>query len=365
MSYDIQDRKENHLSICLDEKSRIEKHLDYFDQIKLPHSALPEMSFHDISFKRELFSYSLNSPIFISSMTGGSEMGLQINQDLARVAQQQKMCLGLGSFRVLFRYPERANEFQLKHLAPDVPILGNLGAVQLKSLSHTQIIEWVKRLEFDALFLHLNPGQELFQKNGDDDFRDLLPNIEKFCELAPFPVIVKETGFGISPCDAQKLSNCGVYAIDVAGAGGTNWLMVESELSGDILGREFEDWGYATAVLLHCYQQLQQEVKTFPRHYWASGGIRSGSDVFKSLVLGADFVGIARPLIQAWNINQDHESVNLCLDDFHLQLKRLFLLCGVRSVEEAKQLPRFLGEKLKEESTYWQQMYKEWSENRS
>ena len=239
-------------------------------------------------------------PIFISCMTGGSGKGLEANHGLARAAQATGLPVGVGSFRVLFDHPELAPHFRLKSLAPDVPVLANIGAVQVRDRQAAEILEWVRRLEVQALVVHLNPGQELFQPEGDRDFRGLKAAIAKLIEKCPVPLIVKETGFGILPSTVRELLGCGAAYVDLAGAGGTNWITVESyRLPPEerASAAEFSDWGLPTAMLLAA---LGAEAgRQDAGRVLASGGVRGGLDAAKAVALGAPLAGLALPFIRA------------------------------------------------------------------
>jgi len=227
-------------------------------------------------------------------MTGGSAGGFQANKELARAAEALGIPVGLGSMRVLLENPELFPHFNVKPLAPDVPLLANLGAVQVRDLDRPAMYELLKRLEAQALVIHANPGQELFQPEGDRDFRGLKEAIERVCDECPVPVIVKETGFGISPHLARELLASGAAYVDLAGAGGTNWILVESYRLPDdeqSTAAEFADWGIPTAVLLAAFGGTQIRLL-------ASGGVRGGVDASKALAMGAHLVGFALPVIR-------------------------------------------------------------------
>lgn len=228
-------------------------------------------------------------------MTGGSEGGFRANRELARAAEALGIPIGLGSIRVLLENDDLFPHFNVKTLAPNVPLLANIGAVQLRDMDRRPLYELIRRLEAQALAVHCNAGQELFQPEGDRDFRGLQGAIARTCDECPVPVIVKETGFGVSPRLARELLDSGAAYVDLAGAGGTNWITVESyrlpeEERG--IAREFSDWGIPTAVLLASFGGAQDRLI-------ASGGIRGGVDAAKAIALGAELAGFALPVIRA------------------------------------------------------------------
>ena len=232
-------------------------------------------------------------------MTGGTELAHLVNTRLATVAQRYGLAMGVGSQRIALEQPELAPTFAVRSLAPDILLLANLGAVQLNyGCGLEDCLKLVELLEADALILHLNPLQEWVQSGGDSNFKGLLAKIQQICAQLPVPVIAKEVGNGISAVMAKQLIEAGVAAIDVAGAGGTSWAKVESQRAKDNrqrhLGQVFADWGLPTA---ECITAIRSMNSTIP--LIASGGLKNGLDLAKSIALGADLGGLARPFLVA------------------------------------------------------------------
>lgn len=270
-------------------------------------------------------------PFFISCMTGGSEGGFRANRLLATAAQELGIPVGLGSLRVLFRHPERFEHFHVKPLARDVPVLANIGAVQVRDGEASELLGLVERLEAQALVVHLNPGQELFQAEGDRDFRGLLNAIAGLCSRSPIPVIVKETGFGIRPALARRLLDLGAAYVDLAGAGGTNWISVESYRLDDAERRvasEFADWGMPTALLLAAFGGRQDRLL-------ASGGIRTGMDAAKALAMGAELAGLALPAVREV-VSGGAEAVVRMFRRMERTLRAVMMLTGCRTVADLR-----------------------------
>lgn len=294
-----QTRKDDHIRICLDEKVQAQQVTNGLEKYQFTHCCLPELDWQEIDITTSFLGKKLGSPLLISSMTGGTNNAQLINHRLAHIAQQYNLAMGIGSGRVIIEKPEVASTFQLRSLAPDILLLANLGAVQLNyGYTWRECQQLVDILQADALILHLNPLQECIQPQGDTNFRDLLSKINLVCDKLTVPVIIKEVGNGISAQMAGKLINVGVKAIDVAGAGGTSWAMVESERASNSLQRElgktFANWGIPTA---ECVGDIAQQYPNIP--LIASGGIRNGLEVAKFLALGADLVGLAFPFLRA------------------------------------------------------------------
>lgn len=292
-------RKAQHLDICIDEEQyKVESGDSRFSEVHFRHKPMPELIADQVDSSMSFFGQQVRLPFFISSMTGGSDHGYALNKKLAQAAQESGIAVGMGSIRILFRKPEVFDHFYLRKIAPDVPIFANLGGVQLRDMKGQEICEMLKRLEVSALAVHLNPGQELFQSDGDRDFRGVLDGIARFVEISPVPLIVKETGFGIDPESAARLWAAGVEYVNIAGSGGTNWVSVESYRENPALKNaadEFRNWGTPTALIL----QALRSATSVKQKVLSSGGLRSGLDVAKSIAMGAEAAGFALPFIRA------------------------------------------------------------------
>ncbi|MEM9213112.1 MAG: type 2 isopentenyl-diphosphate Delta-isomerase [Cyanobacteria bacterium P01_F01_bin.150] len=294
-----QARKADHIRVCLEDDVQFHTNSTGLERYRFTHCCLPELDWTDIDISTSFLGKALRSPLLISSMTGGTQQAKHINQRLATVAQEYGIAMGVGSQRVAIEKPEVTDTFAVRSLAPDILLLANIGAVQLNySYGLDECLRAVDSLQADALILHINPLQECVQSNGDKNFSGLFAKIEHLCNALSVPVIAKEVGNGISAVMAQKLINAGVSAIDVAGAGGTSWAQVEGERAKDKLqrrlGQTFGNWGIPTT---ECIQTIRTVAPHIP--LIASGGIRNGLDVAKTIALGADMAGLALPFLQA------------------------------------------------------------------
>jgi len=296
---EIENRKSEHLRVCIEEDVEFQQLTSDLEKYRFTHCCLPELDRSDIELGTTFLGKSLKAPILISSMTGGTELAHLVNTRLATVAQRYGLAMGVGSQRIALEQPELAPTFAVRSLAPDILLLANLGAVQLNyGCGLEDCLKLVELLEADALILHLNPLQEWVQSEGDSNFKGLLAKIEQICAQLPVPVIAKEVGNGISAVMAKQLIEAGVAAIDVAGAGGTSWAKVESQRAKDNrqrhIGQVFADWGLPTA---ECITAIRSMNSTIP--LIASGGLKNGLDLAKSIALGADLGGLARPFLVA------------------------------------------------------------------
>ncbi len=290
----INQRKLDHINIVSEDRE-IDRRQYYFDRIRLTHRALPELNLAEVDPSTKFLGKKLSFPLLISSMTGGADEELvKINRNLAEAAEAEGVALAVGSQRVFFSDDAARESFELRKLAPNTVLLGNLGAVQLNyEMGFADCEAAVNLLDADGLYLHLNPLQEAVQPEGDTDFSGLRSKIAVIVKTLKQPVIVKEVGAGISAVDVEHLLAAGVKYIDVAGSGGTSWSMVESKRSDNPqLGELFSDWGIPTPIALQQMKPYRHEMTLI-----ASGGIRSGIDMVKSMVLGASLCGLARPFL--------------------------------------------------------------------
>ena len=331
---DLGVRKARHLEICIaNDHYAVEGGTTGFEGLRFLHRSIPDLDAEHVSTATEFLGIPVRAPLLISSMTGGSAEAYRANQDLARAAELMGLPVGMGSIRILFRKPEVFEHFQLKKLAPSVPVMANIGAVQLRDGDDGQLIELIKRLEVDGLAIHLNPGQELFQHDGDRDFRNVLASIARFAGQSPVPVIVKETGCGIAPSDMKRLFESGAAYVNVAGSGGTNWMSVEKyrlDQDDPLYSDSFTDWGNPTAITLSAARHiLPSDIMS---RVIASGGLRTGVDLAKAIALGASLGGFALPLIRAV-ARGGVEAVQMTLEQILTEFRTAMVLAGAENLE--------------------------------
>jgi isopentenyl-diphosphate delta-isomerase len=291
-------RKSDHIKINLEQDVRSARTTG-LENYHFVHEALPELDLNRLEPTLSLFGKTLAAPILISSMTGGTADAETINLRLAEAAQTVGVAMGVGSQRAALEHPEQARTFQVRRVAPDILLFANLGAVQLNygyTLDHCR--RAVEMIQADALILHLNPLQEAVQAGGDVNFEGLGKKIEEISKKLVVPVIAKEVGWGISERTAKILADCGVSAIDVAGAGGTSWSQVEMHRAPDEFTRQlagtFVGWGIPTAESILNVRKAAPEMTVF-----ASGGLKDGLDIAKCIALGASLGGMAGQFLKA------------------------------------------------------------------
>lgn len=340
----IEGRKADHIEVAASGRADFRDRGTLLDSVHLVHQSLPEMSLEQVDLQVELLGKTLSAPIIISGMTGGTPEAREINRDLAYAAQKMGLGFGVGSQRAMMEKPALANTYQVRDLAPDLLLIGNIGAVQAREYGTDAVAELAKSLGADAMAVHLNPAQEMIQREGDRDFSGVLDTIRALVDTLGMPVIVKETGCGLSTQAAQSLVAAGVQHVDVSGAGGTSWVAVERHRAGDEsreqkLGDEFWDWGLPTAVSVSsCAAQGLQVV--------ATGGIRSGLDIAKAIALGASAGGLAAPVLRAQRAG-GREAVLVYLESLRQSLLTAHLLTGSRTPGDLRRAPRHIAEPLR------------------
>ncbi|HEU4730976.1 MAG TPA: type 2 isopentenyl-diphosphate Delta-isomerase [Kofleriaceae bacterium] len=339
----IAKRKADHLEVAASGRAEFARST-LLEHVHLVHQALPELALDEIDLSTVLAGKRLAAPLVITGMTGGVAEAAAVNRDLARAAQDAGIALGLGSQRAMDEHPELAASYEVRDVAPDVVLLGNVGAVQALAMGPARVIELAKRIGADAIAVHLNPGQELIQDRGDRDFRGVRDGIARLVEASAVPVIVKETGCGLSAEAARALVAAGVRTVDVSGAGGTSWVAVEAVRAAEgsaseALGNELWVWGVPTAVSVVACARAGLEVI-------ASGGLRTGYDVARAIALGARAGGMAAPMLRAQRAG-GHAAVAQRIGQITASIRAICLLTGCRAVGDLARAPRHLGAPLR------------------
>ena len=331
-----QQRKKEHLELCLDPVSVTGRFGTGLDRYRFVHNALPELDIDAIDVSTGFLGKRLRAPILISSMTGGFELARQVNRNLAAAAQILGLGMGVGSQRVAIEEPSVADSFAVRDVAPDILLLSNLGAVQLNygyTVDHCR--RAVEMIGADGLILHLNVLQEATQPEGNRNFQGLGEKIAAVCRQLEVPVVAKEVGSGISAEVAVRLKEAGVKAIDVAGRGGTSWYAVEAQRAakqGKPVETTFADWGIPTEEALIAVRQAVPDLQIV-----ASGGIRTGLDIAKCIALGADMTAFGQPLLAA-ALESPGKVVEFIAGIIH-EVKITMLCVGANNLDALKKTP--------------------------
>lgn len=337
MTDQTNNRKLEHLRIIA-EDNEIQRDATGFDDLRLTHRALPNLNLDDVDTRVELFGKTLSFPLLISSMTGGDSAQItRINRNLATAAETCGVAMAVGSQRVMFRNRAARKSFDLRQFAPSIPLLSNLGAVQLNTgFGIAECQAAVDILQANGLYLHLNPLQEAIQPEGDHNFRNLHQQIAAIAQSLSVPVLLKEVGSGLSSHDIVSGLAAGVRHFDVAGRGGTSWSRIEYHRrvnKDDNLGLQFQDWGLTTVQSLRqvnrCLDGNSSGVVII-----SSGGMRSGIDMVKAMVLGAHLCGLAAPLLAAAQVSTD--AVIKKIESLHRTFKTALFLLGCSNCSELR-----------------------------
>jgi isopentenyl-diphosphate delta-isomerase len=286
-------RKRRHIDVCLTEAVDYQSVTTGLERYHLPYNALTQTDLNTVDLGTEFLGSRLRAPVLIGAMTGGAELSGIINRNLATAAQQLGIGMMLGSQRVMIDDPVAGASFDVRHLAPDILLIGNIGLAQVQTSMVPGLAAALDRVGANALAVHTNPLQEAMQHNGDTDFSGSMQRLRDLTDAIGYPVMLKEVGHGLGAAAAAELVDCPVAAIDVAGAGGTSWARIEQFVRyGEVRFPALAEWGVPTARAITEVRQVLPDMPLV-----ASGGIRTGMDAAKALAMGAEMVAIARPLL--------------------------------------------------------------------
>lgn len=330
----FEDRKTDHihLAMSLDNQTLGRSGLE---NVRLDHEALPELDLDEISLTSKYLGKTLQTPFYINSMTAGHKDAIPLNAMMAKLCQERGWMMGVGSQRRQLEEPKFQNEWKLlRKAAPKAVIIGNIGIAQLIQASIEDIERLVDSVEAQALFVHLNALQECIQPEGTPQFRGGKRAIERLCQKLSVPVIVKETGCGMSSKTLKNLKNLGLYAVDVSGLGGTHWGRIEGQRAGSEsmhfeCAKSFQNWGISTVQSLVNGLKLKTDYEL-----WASGGVRTGLDAAKLLGLGAKAVGYAQPAMQ--KALQGEQQLQFWMETIEHELRVAMLCTGSKQIKHLK-----------------------------
>ena len=334
-STDISARKSDHLVLCETGDVGFVNKSTLFEDVELMHDALPELHADQVDTTCEVLGKRLRAPLLIAAMTGGTPEAETVNRRLAAAAERHGIGFCFGSQRPLLRGQHAG--YRVRDLAPFALVVGNIGVVQAAATSTQQLRELVQFSGADALAIHLNPAQEMAQPGGDRDFRGGLDTIRRVVEEIGVPVLVKETGAGISRPVGERLVAVGVRWIDAGGAGGTSWVAVEMHRAVDAqkaLAARFRDWGIPTAAAVLGLRGVGASVI-------ATGGVSDGLDVAKAIALGATAAGMARPLLKAQAAGED--ALDAAITLVLAELRAAMVLTGSADLVALSGAKRVLG----------------------
>lgn len=325
-------RKKDHINICINGDVAFKTKTNGFENYEFEHNAATEVKLNEIDLSTKFFGKKISFPFVISCMTGGTREAGKINEKLALVANELNILIGVGSQRQALEDRNYHYTYEIiRKNAGTVPVLGNIGAAQIVNSKNVlkEIALLIDIVKADAMVIHVNPLQELLQKEGEPNFCGLLKKLEIICSKIKTPIIIKEVGSGISKNAAKNFLDAGVKGIDVAGSGGTSWAAVEL-LRNSSENNYLREWGLPTSYCVRTVAELKNK-QSFT--LISSGGINEGSEIAKSLALGADLCASARPLLNAVVKNNIDGAANL-IESWFGTVKNIMYLTGCGNIKQ-------------------------------
>jgi len=300
-SKEIYNRKEEHLKIPIEYD--VQHSINYFDDIKLIHHAIPEIDLKDIDLSLNFFNKQISAPICISAITGGHPVSKEVNKILAKAAEEENIIMSVGSQRIGLEDPSTIDSFKIvREFAPTIPVIGNLGLGQVSSTDFRQedLTNCIDMVNADVMAIHLNALHELVQYKGNISYKNFRQNFKKIRESTKIPLLAKEVGTGFNQELTLLLDELGFDGFDVGGTGGTSFAAIESKrnnFDNDKYSRNpadvFREWGIPTPVSIVNVRKVSQKLTI------ATGGLKTGIDIAKSIVLGADIGGFAYKFLKS------------------------------------------------------------------
>ncbi len=336
----VEKRKKEHIQIPLKADVSYKTQTNLFEDVILLHNGLPEIDRADVDTSITFLEHHFSAPFMVSGMTGGAKEAEVINKNIAKACQKLGLGMGLGSMKAMILEPSLAYSYQVRDVAPDIFLAGNIGANDLGNFPVKVLKKAMKDVGANVLAVHLNAAQELVQKEGQANFKGVLKLIEEYSQ--ELPIYVKEVGQGISAGVAMRLAKTQIRAIDVAGAGGTNWIKIEY-MRKQAEYKPFLDWGIPTAFAV----KSVREVTKLP--IIATGGIKSGEEVVKALILGADLAAGAVSMLRTANVS--FEAVEEELARMVREIGDVMFLLGAKDILTVKQIKPLVVGKLRELTT--------------
>lgn len=328
-------RKKEQLQTALQNRSQTPSTTG-LENLQLSHEAFPELDFEEVNIQTELFSHSISSPLFVSSMTAGYKKGEALNLSLAEICQEKKWVMGLGSQKKQLLDPDKAYKEwdKLRKAAPSALLMANIGLTEVIQHPPHLLLELAQAVKAIALIVHTNPLQECFQDGSPARFKGGYQALAKLIEKSPLPIVVKETGCGFSQNTLQRLNSLKIKAIDISGLGGTHWGLVEGLRSQNKnkwqASQNFASWGINTVESLRSAVLLQPQYEI-----WASGGIRSGVDAAKLIAVGAHMVGLAQPIMK--EAIKGKKRLRSFMETLEFELKIALFCTGCKTLKDLQQ----------------------------
>ncbi len=328
---ELQKKKKEQLQIALNLPF---KNTHSLNKITLIPKLLPEISFEEIDISIKIFNHTLSAPILLAPMTGGIPEAENINMALGRIAHATGIGMSVGSQKAMLHNPNLMYTYQVRKAAPGILLFANIGGADLKKYSNEEIETLITNIQADALMVHLNPLQEVFQPGGDTDYSGILERLRDLTDSLQYPVIVRSVGCGMDPVTAKRIIQAGVSGIDIAGKDGTNWILVEGERArGEYLfiAETFGDWGLDLLTSLVGLKEISQHTILI-----ATGGINNGLLGAKAIVLGAKLFSVGRTALYTLVHYGENEVIKL-INRMKKELQIAMYGVGARNLKELQQ----------------------------
>lgn len=335
MNSQRRERKDAHIENYLRSKS---KESTLLDNVYIEHNAISDVSLDEIDTSIEFMDKKISMPLMIDAMTGGGSVSISINEDLSSICESLNIPMAVGSESIALSEEDSRESFELVKYKENLFRIGNLGFER----EYEDFIFARDLIDANAMQVHLNLAQELVMKEGDNSYHSSLELIEKLVNDFDYPIIVKETGSGISKPVAKKLIDVGVKYIDVAGKGGTNFIEIEDLRDFEVDYSDLYNWGIPTAKSIIDIRSISDDTFII-----ASGGVRTAMDLAKSIIIGADMTAMTGEVLN-YLLHGGYDACESFLKEINLKLKIIMALLGVRNIDELKNVDYKLTGELKE-----------------
>lgn len=335
MNSQRRERKDAHIENYLRSKSRESTLLD---NVYIEHNAISDVSLDEIDTSIDFMGKKIAMPLMVDAMTGGGSSSVSINEDLSSICETLNIPMAVGSESIAIADEESRESFELVKYKEDLFRVGNLGFER----DFDDFVFARDLIEAHAMQVHLNLAQELVMKEGDNSYHSSLSLITRLVKEFPYPIIVKETGSGISKAVAKKLVDAGVKYIDVAGKGGTNFIEIEDLRDFEVDYSDLYDWGIPTAKSIIDVRSVSNDTFII-----ASGGIKTAMDVVKSIIIGADMAAMSGEVLN-YLLHGGYDACESFLKEINLKIKIIMALLGVRTIDQLKKVDYKLVGELKE-----------------
>lgn len=333
-------RKDEHVGFFL---SSSVQDSNGFEDVILQNNSLPDADFDDVGTEYVFLNKYIDCPIMINAMTGGTEYTGEINSKLATLAVKFNIPIAVGSQTIAFENPKAADTFKrVREINRDGIVIANLSA----GLGVDEAYKAIDMIEADAVQLHLNVVQEMCMPEGDRSFKGMLENIKEIVALSEVPVIVKETGFGMSFETAAKLYAAGVRYLDISGSGGTSFVDIEGFRNTERDCSFMKAWRIPTALsLLEC-RKASSDLFLI-----CSGGISKPEEIVKALCMDADMAALGGAVLRVL-LEKGYDAAEKYMEDLIYGIRVLMLFLGAKDISELKNVPYLLKGGLRELYSY-------------